>query len=117
MRYWLTRQARTLPPRLASATAPVLRLVAALALLAAVIIFVSDWTAGQPPSSTTDLWASLSPKSHAATKQAVSGLAGQWLWSLISLPLSLPAYVLFGGLALLAGYAGRRRRTVRVFVN
>jgi hypothetical protein len=40
------------------------------------------------------------------------------LWNgLLGPILDIPTFLTFGALALLSGYAGRRRRSVRIFVN
>lgn len=101
----------------------VFRFLAAVFLLAAAIALVVDATPaiyGVGPFKATALsahWHDLAPSSFEAAKKAVSGLS-PGLWdSLVAPVLDIPAFVTFGALALLSGYAGRRRRTVRIFVN
>lgn len=109
---------KSLPQRLAVASGPILRLLAAICLLVAIIAFVSDWAASRAAMSTAGYWQTLSPASYANAGKAVARTLGDWVWSpLISSLLALPAYVLFGLLALTLGYAGRRRRRVSVYVN
>lgn len=102
----------------------VFRFLAAVFLLVATIALVVDatpWVYGAGPFEATTLgehWRELGATSHGAAKEAVSDLAGPWVWeNLIGSVLGLPTFVAFGLLALLSGYAGRRRKAVRVFVN
>ncbi|MBL8565181.1 MAG: hypothetical protein JNM89_05640 [Hyphomicrobiaceae bacterium] len=107
-----------LPARLLGAAAPILRLLAALALLAAVISFTSDFVLQRPSTTMATYWQALSPASYAASAKAVTAFAGEWLWTrVLSAPLSLPAYVLFASLGIILGIAGRRRRRVEIYVN
>lgn len=101
----------------------VFRFLAALFLLVATIALVFDVTPpihGAGPFEATSLsthWQDLAPNSFAAAREALSG-AGAWLWDGLVAPLlDMPTFVTFGALALASGYAGRRRRSVRVFVN
>lgn len=107
-----------LPARLLAASGPVLRLLAALAVLAAVISLASDLVMSRPATTAAAYWQALSPASYAAAARSVTAWAGDWLWrGVIGAPLALPAYVLFALLALALGYAGRRRRRVDIYVN
>jgi len=99
----------------------VFRFLAAVFLLVATIALVVDATPlvyGAAPFKATSLaahWQDLAPSSYEAARKAVSNLG---IWDSLVVPLiGFPTFVIFGALALLAGYAGRRRRTVRVFVN
>jgi hypothetical protein len=101
----------------------VFRFLAAVFLLAATIALVIDATPalyGAAPFTATSLatqWHELAPSAFDAARQAVTGLS-PWLWQSIIAPvLGLPTFLTFGALALLSGYAGRRRRSVRIFVN
>jgi ABC-type Mn2+/Zn2+ transport system permease subunit len=101
----------------------VFRFLAAVFLLAATIALVIDATPpiyGAGPFVATSLaahWQELAPSAFDATRQAVTGLS-PWIWESILTPLlALPTFIIFGALALMSGYAGRRRKTVRVFVN
>jgi hypothetical protein len=114
----LLRYLKRLPERFALAAAPVLRFLAALFLLMAVILFVAGMTQQGTHTSTAAHWQSISPSSLAAFQASVTRHIGAWAWDPILLTvLRLPAYILFGGLALLSGIAGRRRRVVNVFIN
>lgn len=107
-----------LPARLLGASGPILRLLAALALLAAVVSLVSDVVLLRPATTVAAYWQAISPVSYAAAGKSVSALAGDWLWrGVIAMALSLPAYVFFAGLGIALGYAGRRRRRVNIYVN
>lgn len=101
----------------------VFRFLSAVFMLVAVISVVVDATpqiygAGTfHATSLGDQWKELSPKSLDAAEKTVAGVA-PWAWDgLIQPVLAIPTALFFGALALIAGYAGRRRRTVRVFVN
>jgi hypothetical protein len=101
----------------------VFRFLAAVFLLVATIALVVDATpsiygAGSlEATSSSSHWKDLAPSSFEAAKTAVSGIA-PWLWDGVIAPvLDLPTFVTFGALALLSGYAGRRRSTINVFVN
>jgi hypothetical protein len=114
----LLRFLKQLPTRLAIAAAPILRFLAALFLLLAVVLFVAEMTQQGTHTSTAIHWQTISPSSFAALQQVVTQRLGAWAWDpIVTSILSLPAYMLFGGLALLCGIAGRRRRVVNVFVN
>lgn len=109
---------KALPKRIAVGSGPILRLLAALCILAAVITLVSDWVLARPSTSAAGYWQTLSPTSYANAGKAVTRVLGQWAWTpLIASVLALPAYLLFGLLALGLGYVGRRRRRVNVYVN
>ncbi len=101
----------------------VFRFLAAVFLLAATIALVVDATPllyGAGAFKATALgahWQELAPSSFEASRQAVTRL-GPWIWPGVIAPLlAVPTFVTFGGLALLSGYIGRRRRSVRIFVN
>lgn len=109
---------KALPKRLAVASGPILRLLAALCLLAALITLTSDWVLSRPSTSTAGYWQVIAPNSYANAGKAVSRVLGQWVWSpLISSVLAIPAYMMFGLLALGLGWVGRRRRRVSVYLN
>jgi hypothetical protein len=101
----------------------VFRFLAAVFLLAATVALVVDATPAIYGAGSFNLsalsndWMELAPKSFDATKSAVSGIT-PWLWDDVIAPiLTIPTFIAFGALALLSGYAGRRRKTVRIFVN
>jgi hypothetical protein len=102
----------------------VFRFLSAVFLLVATVALVVDATPriyGAGPlvvRSLGDHWKNLSPTSLAAAKATVGRIAPAWAWESVIAPvLSVPTWAMFGGLALVSGYAGRRRKTVRVFVN
>lgn len=102
----------------------VFRFLAAVFLLVATIALVVDatpWVYGAGPLTATSLgghWKDLGATSYEAAGSAVSDLTAPWVWnSLIGSLLAIPTFLAFGALTLLSGYLGRRRRTVRVFVN
>ncbi len=101
----------------------VFRFLSAVFLLVATIALVVDATpaiygsAGFHATSLTAHWLDLGPSSHEAARKTVVGFA-PWLWNgAIEPMLNVPTFVTFGILSLLAGYAGRRRRSVTIFVN
>ncbi|HEX2840798.1 hypothetical protein [Hyphomicrobium sp.] len=102
---------------------PVFRFLSALFLLIATVALVIDATPaiyGAGAFKATSLaahWLDLGPSSFGAAKKAISG-AAPWLWNgLVEPLLEVPTFVTFGVLALMSGYAGRRRRSVTIFVN
>ena len=101
----------------------VFRFLAAVFLLVATIALVVDATpavygaGGFQPTALATHWNDLGKSSFEAARSSLSE-AAPWLWDGLVAPLlDLPTFVIFGLLALLAGYIGRRRRTVRLFVN
>lgn len=109
---------KALPKRLAIASGPVSRLLAALFLLAAIIALTSDWVLSRPSMSAAGYWQALAPASYAKAGAAVAQMLGQWVWNpLLATALALPAYLLLGLLALTFGYIGRRRRRVSIYLN
>lgn len=101
----------------------VFRFLSAVFLLVATVAAVFDATPavyGAAPFEGTTLsahWQDLGPNSFEAAQGAVTAFA-PWLWTgLIAPLLNVPTFVIFGVLSLASGYAGRRRRTVQVFVN
>jgi hypothetical protein len=102
----------------------VLRFLASLFLLVAVIALASDATpplSGVGPFKATSIakhWGDISPASLAAAKTTVSDATFPWVWDYMLAPLlALPTFLMFGLLALAAGYAGRRRHKVNIYVN
>lgn len=101
-----------------------LRFLAALFLLVATVALVSDatpWLTGTGSFTATafsEQWARVSPSSLKAAQEAVSRSAAPWVWDgLLGHLIGAPTFVLFGGLAVLLGYAGRRRRRVNIYQN
>lgn len=114
----LFRLLRQLPGRMAVAAAPLLRFLSALFLLIAIVLFVAGLQHGGTDTSTATHWQAISPSSYAALEAGVTRRMGEWAWQLASgTLLAMPAYMLFGSLAILCGIAGRRRRVVNVYVN
>lgn len=102
----------------------VLRFFAGLFLLVAVIALVSDltpWLGGNKPLAATSFakhWADMAPATLKAAQAAVTRSLGAWVWDIfIATPIRLPTWLLFGLLASVCGWLGRRRRRVDVFVN
>ncbi len=102
----------------------VLRFFAGLFLLVAVIALVADltpWLEGAKPLAATPFakhWADLAPATLKAAQSAVTRSVGAWVWDIfIAKPIGLPTWMLFGLLAALSGWLGRRRRRVDVYVN
>lgn len=102
----------------------VLRFIASILLLIAVIALVSDATkplSGTGPFVPTTIakqWHDLAPASMQAARAAVAKSTSPLVWDTVVVALiNMPVFVLFGFLAAMAGYAGRRRSTVNIFVN
>ena len=102
----------------------VLRFLANLFLLAAVIAFASDSTpmfSGTGPFKSTSFaqhWQDLAPTTFARTRDLLTSSQASRLWTYAAEPLiAMPSYILFGLLAALMGYFGRHRRKVQIFVN
>jgi hypothetical protein len=102
----------------------VLRFLAALFALISVITFVADFTharEGNRPFEGTallDYWEALSPSTLQSSQASVTNSIGPTGWAVLAGALGTPpAYGVFGAAALLCGYAGRRRRQIKVFVN
>jgi len=100
------------------------RFIAAVFLVVAVIALVTDLTTplsnAQAFKATTleAQWQEMAPATLQSTRAAVIKGTAPWVWSsLIGPLLHLPTFLLFGLLALLCGYIGRRRRKVNIFVN
>lgn len=102
----------------------VLRFVASLFLLVAVVALVADltpWLQGGKGFSATSFakhWGDLAPATLQNAKLAVSRSLGPWAWDwVIASVIRLPTSVLFGLIAIASGWLGRRRRRVDVYVN
>ncbi len=101
----------------------VLRFLAGVFLLLAVIALVSDATRTMALSSlvvtsTIEHWQRIAPGSLAAS-QTYFGRGGLGLvWSFGIVPvLRLPAWLSLGCIGCLLAYAGRRRRRIGIFTN
>ncbi len=99
---------------------PVLRFIAGLLILAAVVTLVADasgWLAGTAPFQAKSLqqhWAELSPRSLAAARAG----AGPGAWAALIEPLvRLPTVFSLTVLGVGIGWLGRRRRKIKVYAN
>ena len=102
----------------------VLRFLAGLFLMAALIALVSDATRSLTgvgpfaPSSLGQLWAEAAPKSLSAVRSGISQGLSPVVWSTaVTGLLRLPTFLVLGAIGLLLGYLGRRRNRVDVYVN
>ena len=102
----------------------VLRLLAGLFLLIAVVAFLADatpWLNGTTGFEATSLathWKDVAPASLERAQASVVRNAPDWVWSpLITSLLGLPTFLLFGVLAALAGFLGRHRKRIDIFAN
>lgn len=102
----------------------VLRFLAGLFLIAALIAFVDDVTrtligAGHfSPTSLGKLWTDTAPKTLLAVKSAVNHGAGAILWNgVISKLLQMPTFALLGVIGGVLGYLGRRRHRIEIYTN
>lgn len=107
-----------------SAVKLLLRLVARLLLIAAVVAIAYDGSrtlaggSGLVISSLWDHWTALHPSSLEAFRKIIVGKVHPLAWDSAVLPvLRLPAWLVAGVLAFLLGWLGRRRRNVNIFVN
>jgi len=101
-----------------------MRFLAALFALFALISFASDVSRpavdGQGPGTMSLLQhlQSLAPTFVAALQRTIENATGTFVWDpLLTSFLSLPAWLLFLLFAVGAGFLGRPRRRVRIFVN
>ena len=102
----------------------VLRLLAHPLLLLAVVALVYDGTrtlaggSGLVVTTLAEHWQTLAPVSLEGTKALLTRRLGAALWDpVVMSALRLPAWLALGGLGLVFGYIGRRRRAVNVFAN
>lgn len=102
----------------------VLRFLTSLFALVAVVALVADATpalqGGRPFTATTvtGYWQELAPASLAAARAAVSTRASPWVWDPVATSvLGLPTPVLFGLLAIVCGFFGRRREEMKIHIN
>jgi hypothetical protein len=99
-----------------------LRFVAGVALMIAVIFAVNDATrarsGGQPAITVHDTWSAVSPVSLKGAQKAVERYTHPVFWDPGVLKLlRLPAWIVFAAAGLVFAYAGRRRRRTNVFAN
>jgi hypothetical protein len=102
----------------------VFRFLAALFALVAVLAFVADVTpplSGTGPFAPTSVeaqWERISPNSLKGARDSLSASVSPKVWqALEAAVLGFPTWAVFGVLALLFGYAGRRRNRVNVYIN
>jgi hypothetical protein len=102
----------------------VLRFLASLFALVAVVALVADLTPalnGTGPfwsHSVISYWTELAPAALLATRANITALTFPWVWNPVLLSiLTAPMSVLFAGLAVVCGYFGRRREQMKVHVN
>jgi hypothetical protein len=103
---------------------PVLRFLASLFALVAVVALVADATPawnGTGPFKTHSVigyWTELAPSSMVAARATVSNVTSPLVWNpVLTTVLGLPMSGLFAGLAVVCGYFGRRRQQLNVHVN
>jgi hypothetical protein len=101
-----------------------LRIVARLLLIAAVVALVYDGTrtmaggSGLVITSFAEHWAHLAPKTLAVSKAFVETKIHPLAWSGgVERIIRLPAWLVLGTLGLLLIWLGQRRRKVGIFVN
>jgi hypothetical protein len=102
----------------------VFRFLAALFALICLVALVADATprlSGSGPFQPTTLeqqWERISPNSLKGARESLSRSVSPTAWAALqTLSLSFPTWGVFGVLALLCGFIGRRRESVNVFVN
>ena len=102
----------------------VLRFLSALFFLIALVALAADATplfSGEPgihAVSASQRWSEIAPAALSAAHQSLTDRGVDWIWTAGIAPLlAVPASILFAMLGLLFGYAGRRRRIIKVFVN
>jgi hypothetical protein len=101
-----------------------LRFLASIFVLIATIALISDLTpalSGTGPVAVTPLadhWTSMAPASFSALKSYFVSRGQAWIWEgPVMGVISWPTFLLFGLLAIVCGYAGRRRHEVKIYVN
>lgn len=101
-----------------------MRFLASLFALAAVLALAHDATpyfSGAAPFKATTLmgyWLELAPASLDSARTTVSTATAPWVWSpFLTSILTVSAPVLFGVLAIVCGYFGRRRHELKVHIN
>lgn len=101
-----------------------LRFLASVFALVAVVALVADatpalnGTGNFKATPVIGYWQQLAPASLTSAREAVTKTTVPWLWDpLLTSVLGLSAPVLFGLLAIVFGYLGRRREDFRVHIN
>jgi len=102
----------------------VLRFLASLFALIAVIALVSDATPALSglgafkATSVIDFWRGLAPSVLLTARTAVTRMTFPWVWDpMLTSVLNLPAFFLFGALAIVCGYFGRRHEPMKLHIN
>jgi hypothetical protein len=102
----------------------VLRFLASLFALIAVVALVADMTPALDGTgvfkahSVIGYWTELAPASLVATRANIDAMTFPWVWNpLVLSVLGVPMSILFAGLAVACGYLGRRREQMKVHVN
>ncbi len=102
----------------------VLRFLASLFALIAVVALVADATPALNGTgvfrahSVIGYWTELAPASLVATRATIDAHAPSWVWNPMLLSvLGFPMSILFGSLAVVCGYLGRRREQLKIHVN
>lgn len=102
----------------------VLRFIASIFMLIAVIALVADatkplgGTGSFAPTTIARQWQDFAPASMQAARVAVGRAASPLIWDTVVVGLiNIPIFLLFGFLAAITGYLGRRRNKVNIFVN
>lgn len=101
-----------------------LRFLASFFALIAIVALVADATPALNGTghyvahSVMNYWTELAPASLVATRANIISMTSEWVWNpaLLSV-LSAPMSLLFGTLALVCGYFGRRRAQMKLHVN
>ena len=98
----------------------VLRFIASLLLLIAVIAFAADATRSSSlqPTTVAQHWRTFAPDSMTAAEAEVSRALHPLVWdpAIVGL-INMPVFMLFGILGVFAGYMGRRQHRVNIFTN
>jgi hypothetical protein len=90
----------------------------AIVALAADLTPVFNGTGSFSAHSVIGYWSELAPASLLDTRNGIEAHTFPWVWNPVLLSvLGLPMTVLFGGLAIVCGYFGRRREQLRIHVN
>jgi hypothetical protein len=102
----------------------VFRFIAALFALIAIVAFFADATprlsgTGAFVSTTIETqWERISPNTLKSARESLSKSVSPAAWrGLEAAVLGFPTWGVFGALALLCGFIGRRRHRINVFVN
>lgn len=111
-------------PAVRAASKVALRILARILLLLALIALVSDGTrtiandSGIVITSALQYWAELAPTMLETLKRTLSAKIHPLFWEGFLVPvLSLPAWLVLGGLALVILYLARKRRETNIYAN